>query len=109
MSNVPLSKQLGPDDAASPSSGAPVAQDNGARGTWHRLLRPLLIEKVVLIIDVVLITITAVICSELYLWTAGSLPDDATFLGVGLIAAMNFAAVMSARRNYSLKNLTQTA
>ena len=109
MSNLPLSKQLEPEEAVGPSSVGPVAQDNNARGTWHKLLRPLLIEKVVLVVDVVLITVTAVVCSNLYLWTTGSLPTDATFFGVGLIAAVNFAAVMSARRNYSLKNLTQTA
>ena len=105
MSNVPLSSQFEPQEAKLSPDASPAARET-PRVLWRKLLRPLFVEKAVLVIDAILIIAISVACSVAYLWTTtGNLPDDRPFVGVGVIVAVNFAAVMSARRNYHLKTL----
>ncbi len=105
MSNVPLWSQAASQKTQPPIVAAPTTHQAPIE-LWRRLLRPLLIEKAVLIIDVALIIALSAICSAAYLWLiTGQLPDETPFIGVGVIVAANFAAVMSARRNYRLKKL----
>jgi Undecaprenyl-phosphate glucose phosphotransferase len=108
MSNVPRSQQVASSEADQDSAHSPQsAEREMSAGIWRALMRPLLIEKVVLVIDVILIIATSVICSVAYMSaTTGSLANETAFVGIGVLVSVNFAAVMSARRNYSLKNLT---
>src|ERR1700735_4452928 len=80
----------------------------GSPRTWRRLLRPKLVESTVLIVDLLLIVAAGVVCSAVYHWsTKGITGNVAPYIGVGVIAAANFAATMTARRNYQLKRLVQ--
>jgi Undecaprenyl-phosphate glucose phosphotransferase len=75
-------------------------------GPWWHLLRPQVVEKAVLVADLVLIVSIGFISSLIYSWVAKADSTGATaFIGAGLIIAFNFTALMAARRNYSLKNL----
>jgi Undecaprenyl-phosphate glucose phosphotransferase len=69
------------------------------------LLRPQLVEVAVSVVDFCLILAVALVSSSVYHWIA-SYPDVIAFFGIGLVVATNFAAVMTARRNYRLKRLT---
>jgi Undecaprenyl-phosphate glucose phosphotransferase len=76
------------------------------KATWRELVRPKLVENAVLVADVVLILLASLACSLAYQWaTKGEVANIADFAGVGIIVAVNFAAVMVARRNYRLKHL----
>jgi Undecaprenyl-phosphate glucose phosphotransferase len=68
------------------------------------LLRPKLVEKAVLTADVIFIVASGFVCSLGYHWTTTGAHLTA-FVGLGIIVAINFTAIMSARRNYRLKNL----
>jgi Undecaprenyl-phosphate glucose phosphotransferase len=73
---------------------------------WRPLLRPKLVEKAVLTVDVIFIMAAGVVCSFGYQWmTNGDLAHVMAFVGLGIIVAINFAAIMTARRNYHLKHL----
>jgi Undecaprenyl-phosphate glucose phosphotransferase len=93
-----------------PREAATLLADNSvaasdAKRTWHRLLRPRLVEAGVLIADVLLIVAASVIYSWSYHWVTGMGRSAVPFAGVGVIVAANFAAIMTARRNYGLKRL----
>ena len=91
-------------DAAHPSGDIP-------KKIWRELLRPKLVEKAVLTADVVLILAASLVCSLGYQWiaTGDDLAHVAAFVGVGIIVAVNFTAIMAARQNYRLKNLALLA
>src|SRR5262249_54235176 len=77
------------------------------RRAWHYLLRPKFIETSVAIIDFLLIVTASIACSALYYaLTDGRIAAALPYAGVGLIVSVNFAAIMTARRNYRLKVLT---
>lgn len=91
--------------AISPA-GIPVLAAEVPQRTWRRLLRPKFVESTVLVTEVFLILAAGVICSALYHWaTSGSVGNVAPYIGVGVIVAANFSAIMMARRNYQLKLL----
>jgi Undecaprenyl-phosphate glucose phosphotransferase len=105
MSNVVFSSQSRED--VPPAEASPQAGEGTIRNhRWRRLLRPLLVEKAIALIDVLLIVVTSAACSAAYLWTTtGEFPNELPFIGIGIIVAVNFIAFMSAQRNYRLKNL----
>jgi Undecaprenyl-phosphate glucose phosphotransferase len=72
---------------------------------WRGFLRPRFVEPGVLIADVLLIVAAGLICSWSYHWITGLGADVTPYAGVGVIVAANFAAIMTARRNYHLKRL----
>ena len=89
---------------------APRPHEAASPRTWRRLLRPKLVESTVLIIDLLLIVAAGVVCSAVYHWATSDTPGNvAPYIGVGVIAAANFSAIMTARRNYQLKRLVQFA
>jgi Undecaprenyl-phosphate glucose phosphotransferase len=85
-----------------------VADSTGAKRVWRGLLRPRFVEAGVLIADVLLVVTASLICSWFYYWMfdTGSVTP---FAGVGVIVAVNFAAIMTTRRNYHLKRLIRFA
>jgi Undecaprenyl-phosphate glucose phosphotransferase len=73
---------------------------------WHALLRPKLIERAVLLADLALIVAAGLLCSSGYSWiTSDTFTKLPAFAGLGLVVAVNFTAMMTARQNYRLKNL----
>jgi Undecaprenyl-phosphate glucose phosphotransferase len=77
------------------------------RRTWRQLLRPEVIEHAVLVADVLLIMATGLVCSLAYHWVIGGGFDKvAAYVGVAVVVAANFSAIMAARDNYRLKRLT---
>ena len=112
MSGVPNLSRVAPKTTSAESTAASgVPQPNPAQtqsGSWQQLLRPQVVEKAVLVADFVLIVSIGFICSLTYLWAVKADSSSVTsFVGVGLIIAFNFTALMAARRNYSLKALAQ--
>jgi Undecaprenyl-phosphate glucose phosphotransferase len=110
MSGVPNLSRFAPKNTSAESTTDSVGpQPNSAQtrpGPWQQLLRPQVVEKAVLVADIFLIVSIGFICSLTYLWLAKADFSRATsFVGVGLIIAFNFTALMAARRNYSLKTL----
>src|SRR5437868_1241304 len=105
MSDVVFSSQSRedvPPAEASPQAGEEKIQNH----RWRRLLRPLLVEKAIAVIDVLLIVVTSAASSAGYHWsTMGEFPNELPFIGMGVVVAVNFVAFMSGRRNYRLKNL----
>lgn len=105
MSDIVFSSQSRedvPPAEASPQAGEEKIQNY----RWRRLLRPLLVEKVIAVIDVLLIVVTSAASSAGYHWTTmGEFPNELPFIGIGVIVAANFVAFMNGRRNYCLKNL----
>jgi Undecaprenyl-phosphate glucose phosphotransferase len=101
---------IAPQEAATSYVDLSVPARETPRRTWRRLLRPKFVESIVLVIDLFLIVATGVLSSALYHWTTGGNPGIVLpYIGVGVIAAANFTAVMTARRNYHLKRLIQFA
>lgn len=93
-------------DITSLSGDIPKLSAEASKRTWHGLLRPKFVEKAVLTIDLVLLVATCVVCSLSYHWiTAGGFANITASAGLGIIVAANFAAIMTARHNYQLKNL----
>src|SRR5690349_9868111 len=102
-----LSPMASEEEAATSTVDIPVSAHNVQQKTWHKLLSPHLVEAGVLVLDVLLIVATGILCSAAYHWlTAGVITNLAPYVGVGIIMAANFAAIMTARRNYRLKRLT---
>src|ERR1700743_2546391 len=106
MSGVPnLSRFASKDTPAETIAAAvdPQAQSPARPGPWRHLLRPQIVEKAVLTVDLVLIVAIGFVCSLLYHLAAKADSTKAIpFIGVGLIVAFNFVALMAARRNYDL-------
>ena len=112
MSKVPrLSSSTLREAAAAPEDAPPLFSGEIPNRAWRVLLRPKLVEKAVLTADVILILAASLVCSLGYQWiTAGDdLAHVAAFVGVGIIVAVNFTAIMTARRDYRLKNLALLA
>src|SRR4051812_24378448 len=80
---------------------------NAPQRTWRRLLSPQYVETGVFVIDFIIIVTSGILSSFVYhRITAHTSGNLAPYAGMGLIVAANFAAIMMARRNYSLKRLT---
>ena len=105
MSEMPRLSPLRPTEATTTSDIPPVSGEIPKR-TWHQLLRPKLVEQAVLTADVIFIVAASLVYSSGYSWIAtGVLANVPAFAGLGVIVAVNFTAIMTARRNYHLKNL----
>src|SRR5674476_86773 len=77
-----------------------------AQHPWRNLLRPESVGNAVLVADLCLIIITSLCCSFAYHWaTSGVLANVTSAAGVGVVIAINFVAIMAARRNYPIKQL----
>ena len=77
---------------------------------WQRLLRPRFLEGGVAVVDIILILAAGLACSSAYHWLAGgNFGNVVPYAGTGIIVAANFAAIMTARRNYRLKRLVSFA
>jgi Undecaprenyl-phosphate glucose phosphotransferase len=106
MSEVPNLSRVTPQKARTASVDIPLFSGEIPKRTWRDLLRPRLVEKAVLTADVIFIVLAGLVCSLGYHWiTAGDLAHVTAFVGLGIIVAINFTAIMTARRNYHLKNL----
>jgi Undecaprenyl-phosphate glucose phosphotransferase len=112
MSGIPdLSRAARKRISSDSTAMSSVSQPNPTQrppGRWQQLLRPQVVEKAVLLADFVLIVSIGLICSLTYLWAVKLDSSRAlSLVGVGLIFAFNFTALMAARHNYSLKALAQ--
>lgn len=106
MSNVPNLSPFRPQEATTASVDIPPLSGEIPKRTWHKLLRPQLVEKAILTADVIFIVAAGFVCNSGYSWiTTGDFANVAAFAGLGIIVAVNFTAIMTARRNYRLKNL----
>ena len=88
------------------SDGTAAGSQAIARHPWRNLLRPESVGNAVLVADLCLIIITSLCCSFAYHWaTSGVLANVTSAVGVGVVIAINFVAIMAARRNYRIKQL----
>lgn len=104
MSNGPRISRLVSQEAVTVSADISAVPNDFPQKTWHRLLRPGFLETGVLVVDILLIVCAGLICSSIYysLTATGSVMPYAS---IGVVVAVNFAAIMTARRNYQLKRL----
>lgn len=108
MSNVPNLSRVTPQNARTTSIGTPLFSEERPKHIWRNLLRPKLVEKAVLVADAIFIVAVGLLSSLGYQWTTnGDFAHATVFVGVGIIVAVNFTAVMTARGNYHLKNLAR--
>lgn len=108
MSNRPVaSRVVPPAEVKVVSLDIPSSPSEVPRRAWNRLLRPQLVEHSVLISDYIFIVAASALFSFVYHWFfTGDLNHQRAFFSIGIIVAANFTAIMAARRNYRLKNLT---
>lgn len=100
------SASLMPQDATPPSVDIAIPAGTIRQTAWWGLLRPKAVETGVLIADIVLIVATGIVCSLAYHWTIGTGARNVpAYVGVSLVIAANFSAIMTARQNYRLKLL----
>ena len=105
MNNVPRLSGFTPHEPTAPTDDPPLSRRDAHRAqrAW---LRPRVAEKIVLTADFLLIIATSLVCGYGYHWiTNGDVTNAVSFMGIGVIVAVNFTAIMAARRNYRLKNL----
>jgi len=106
MGNVPHLAAFTPQEATTASGGIPPQIRELRKAALHELLRPRFVENAVLTADITFIVTAGLFCSLGYNWIAtGDIANARAFVGVGIIIAVNFAAIMAARQNYRLKNL----
>jgi Undecaprenyl-phosphate glucose phosphotransferase len=106
MSRVLDLSPLPQPEATTASADIPSFSRAMPKRRWQNLLRPKLVEKAVLTADVIFIVQAGLVCSLGYHWiTSGDFAKVSALAGLGIIVAVNFAAIMTARRNYHLKNL----
>jgi Undecaprenyl-phosphate glucose phosphotransferase len=106
MSKAPSLSRVTPQEAAATSTDIPLLSGQIPKRTWRNLLRPRLVERAVLTADVIFIVAAGLACTLGYHWiTSGTLVNGTAFAGLGIIVAVNFTAIMTARRNYHLKTL----
>ena len=90
----------------STSVGAATGSQAITKHPWRNLLRPEHVEDAVLVADLCLIIIMSVVCSFAYHGaTSAALANVTSAIGVGVVIAINFVAIMAARRNYRIKRL----
>lgn len=107
MSEAPRLLLLPSQEARKAYLDAPERHRDMPRRAWHYLLRPKFIETTVAIVDFLLIVTASLVCSAMYYsLTDGYIAAALPYAGVGLIVGVNFATIMTARRNYRLKVLT---
>ncbi|MBU6461144.1 MAG: undecaprenyl-phosphate glucose phosphotransferase [Bradyrhizobium sp.] len=110
MSKVQNVSRITPPKAGTASIDIPIFSDEIPKRSWFGLLRPKLVEKAVLIADVIFIVAAGLVSSLGYrLLANGDLAHVVAFAGLGIVVAVNFTAIMIARRNYHLKNLARFA
>jgi Undecaprenyl-phosphate glucose phosphotransferase len=108
MQDVPRFSQF--KEAATASVGIPPDTREIRRGAFRKLLRPRFVENAVLIADIIFIVTASLVCSLSYHLIANvHVANAEAFIGVGIIVAVNFTAIMTARRNYRLKDLALIA
>ncbi len=108
MSNRSGASRLVPSaEVKAASLEIPSSPNEIPRRTWNRLLRPQFVEHTVLVADYIFIVSASALFSFIYHWFfTGDLNHEQAFFSIGIIVAANFTAIMAARRNYRLKNLT---
>jgi Undecaprenyl-phosphate glucose phosphotransferase len=107
MSKAPRTLRLARQEKTAALPGIPNDSGNTTERAWCKLLRPGFVESSVSVADVLLIVTAAVASSSAHQWaTAGEVGNVLPFFGLGLIVAVNFTGIMTARRNYPLKRLT---
>jgi Undecaprenyl-phosphate glucose phosphotransferase len=107
MSKLPGLSRLAPPEAQAASLEIPPGSSETRRRTWNELLRPQFVEHAVLVADYIFIVAASLVFSLGYHWiTTGDIANERAFFSIGIIVAANFTAIMAARRNYRLKNLT---
>src|SRR3954452_287376 len=95
-----------PHREASPGLASTSNFERPSKRLGRGLLSPTFAETAVVVGDVVLILGAFLLSSfTYYLLTADTLPSVLPYGGIGLVVAVNFVAIMTARRNYRLKNL----
>jgi Undecaprenyl-phosphate glucose phosphotransferase len=110
MSSAPNLSRVTPPRARAATLDIAPSSDEIPKKSWRGLLRPKLVEKAVLTADVIFIVSSGFFSTLGYQWLAGGeITHIAAFVGLGIIVAVNFTAIMSARRNYHLKNLARFA
>lgn len=110
MSNLPNLSRVTPQKTRTAALDIPSLSDGLPKELWRGLLRPKLVEKAVLAADVIFIVAAGLFSNLGYQWLAsGDFAHAAAFVGLGIIVAVNFAAIMSARQNYHLKDLSRFA
>jgi Undecaprenyl-phosphate glucose phosphotransferase len=108
MNRAPSLSPFRPQEATTTSVDTPPLSGEIPKQNWQKLVRPEFVEKAVLTADIIFIVAASLICAVGYSWISnGDLANDGAFVGLGVIVAVNFTAIMTARRNYSLKNLAQ--
>lgn len=92
--------------AASEQRSTAVSSLPSSKRFGRGLLSPRFVEATIAVGDVALIVGAFLLCSLIYYWlTADTLPNIGAYGGIGLIVAVNFVAMMTARQNYRVKNL----
>ena len=106
MSKAPRLLLLPSQEERKPYLDAPKPRRDVPRRAWHHLPQPSFIEATVALVDFILIVMTSLVCSTIYYaLTDGNIAAALPYAGMGLIVSVNFAALMTARRNYRLKVL----
>ena len=104
---VGASRLAQPPEVKAASLEIPSSSNETPRRTWTKMLRPQFVEHTVLVADYVFIVVASALLSFIYHWFSnGDLNHEQAFLAIGIIVAANFTAIMAARGNYRLKNLT---
>jgi Undecaprenyl-phosphate glucose phosphotransferase len=106
MSNNRRFSRSASQEAAAPSVDILAAPQDVPQKPWRRLLRPSILEVGVVLVDILLIVAAGLASSSAYQWlTSENLGNVTPSAGMGVVVAANFAAIMTARRNYQLKRL----
>ncbi len=107
MSNSPHISRFASQEEAPPSVDILAASQERPQKPWRRLLRPSILEVGVVLVDILMIVAAGLAASSAYHWLTRANAESVTpYVGMGVIVAANFAAIMTARRNYRLKRLT---
>lgn len=108
MGKVSSVSRVGPKEETAPVGNPLSHSGETPNQTSPGLLRPELVEKAVLAADVVIIVAASLVCRIGYSWITNSdFANVNAFAGLGILVAVNFTAIMSARQNYHLRNLAQ--
>jgi Undecaprenyl-phosphate glucose phosphotransferase len=106
VSNSPRFSRFASQEAVTPAVDNLAASRDMPQKLWRRLLRPSILEVCVVLADILLIVAAGVASSSAYhRLTDGNIGSVTPNVGMGVIVAANFAAIMTARRNYRLKRL----
>jgi Undecaprenyl-phosphate glucose phosphotransferase len=99
-----------PRSAGRQATAADAAPPSLPQGIWRNLFRPEHVEGFVVATDMLLIIAAGYLTRRGYQWISDtSLANRSAFEFVSIVVAVNFAAIMMARRNYAITSLTLLA